>query len=121
MSSYNKAFGKWGEDKAKEFLTNNGYTILKENYRCSLGEIDIIAEKCNAIVFIEVKSRSSTRFGTPGEAVDYRKQQKYYKMALYFIQRHNYFDKDYRFDIIEVYAPSSEEYRINHIVNAFQV
>lgn len=117
MSSHNKLLGKRGEEKARQFLQQSGYTIVAKNYRCRQGEIDIIARIDNTLVFIEVKTRSGIEYGTPGEAVDYRKQAKYRSVAQSFIQRYGYYDMDYRFDIIEIYA--YKDFQLNHIINAF--
>ncbi|EAX48690.1 protein of unknown function UPF0102 [Thermosinus carboxydivorans Nor1] len=68
--------GKMGENAAADYLARNGYKILMRNYRCRIGEIDIVAERQGTIVFVEVKTRSSEKFGFPAEAVNYRKQQK---------------------------------------------
>ncbi|WP_408643039.1 YraN family protein [Thermosinus carboxydivorans] len=72
----NIMMGKMGENAAADYLARNGYKILMRNYRCRIGEIDIVAERQGTIVFVEVKTRSSEKFGFPAEAVNYRKQQK---------------------------------------------
>lgn len=72
----NNIEGKKGEIKAVLFLKQHSYKILETNFKNKIGEIDIIAEKDGVIVFIEVKNRSTYRFGRPIEAVDFRKQNK---------------------------------------------
>ena len=64
-------FGRRGEDAACAYLLRHGYSIIERNYRCRRGEIDIIAAKDGGAVFVEVKTRRSLKFGTPGMAVTY--------------------------------------------------
>ena len=77
-----KEIGNSGEDAAAEFLEKNGLTVLKRNFYCRAGEIDIIAREEDTIVFAEVKTRISKEYGTPAEFVDYRKQEKIMKTAV---------------------------------------
>lgn len=114
----NDPLGRLGERAAAEFLKKSGYTILANNYRAKPGEIDLIASAKNVVVFIEVKTRRSTAFGTPAEAVNYRKQQKIIKTALCYLQQHGLQDVPVQFDIVEVYV-AEPEYRCVHITNAF--
>ncbi len=108
--------GRVGEKRAVEFLKKKGFKILKTNYKTVLGEIDIIAQDNEVIVFIEVKTRTSDVFGAPAEAVDKKKQEKYYKTATYYLQKEKKLDSECRFDVIEI-----ENGQINHIFNAFGV
>jgi putative endonuclease len=78
----------WGiksEEKAAKYLENLGYKIIKRNYRCQLGEIDIIAVENEVLCFVEVKSRSKNDFGFPMDAVNKRKQAKIIKVAEYYL------------------------------------
>lgn len=120
MSTYKKELGKWGEDQSYQYLIDNGYRIVYQNYRCPLGEIDIVASKDSQLIFVEVKTRRSTSFGTPAEAVNYRKQMKYHKTALHFINESKSHNSSYRFDIMEVVVKQNDTFDINHIINAFQ-
>ena len=105
------------ENIAKDYLINNGYTILEMNHRNKCGEIDIIAEIGDCLVFCEVKYRSSLKYGDPLEAVDFRKQRKIYKAAMYYCTVNNiYFNRNIRFDVIGIYKNTE----IQHIVNAFE-
>jgi len=92
--------GKIGEEKAIVFLKNNGYKILDKNFRTRFGEIDIIAEEKNDIVFIEVKTRTNYSFGVPQLAVDIKKQKKITKAALHYIKIKNISNKNFRFDVV---------------------
>ena len=102
---------------AKEYLIKNKYNILETNFRTRIGEIDIIAKKNDIIVFVEVKSRKSLKFGMPYEAVDHRKMQKIIKVAQNYIVYRSRGDTQYRFDIVEVFL--NEKNKINHIEDAF--
>ena len=126
MDKYNKRLGDYGEDCATSFLKLKGYTILERNYRAGRGgEIDIIAEdKKGVLVFLEVKTRSSTVMGDPSEAVNYYKRKNIINTALKYIHRNNLYEKDARFDVIEVLLSNKgilKIPRINHIKEAFEV
>lgn len=108
--------GRAGESIALRYLTNNRANILETNYRINSGEIDIIAKINEELVFIEVKSRTSIKFGYPAEAVDYRKIRKIVNTAKYYILKNNLNNVPIRFDVIEIYL---NDKKINHIVNAF--
>lgn len=115
-----KKLGDFGETIAKQYLIGKGYNILTESFRCKSGEIDIIAQIEDYIVFIEVKTRTSFTYGMPAEAVNRKKQIRYGKIASMYILNNRLFDKSYRFDVIEIYMPSYNSYTINHIKNAFE-
>lgn len=110
--------GKIGEKLATKYLEQNKYRIIKQNFRCKQGEIDIIAidEQCKEqqIVFIEVKTRTSLEFGTPAEAVNKIKKQHIARTAKFFLYLNNIKGADIRFDTIEVLL-SNNKYKINHI------
>lgn len=80
-----KDLGQWGEARAADFLSARGYKILAQNYRSRFGEIDIIASHQGALVFVEVKARSTARFGTPAEAVTRRKLVKLQRLMMDFM------------------------------------
>lgn len=101
MSLYKKQIGAEGEEAAARYLLQNKYTILERNYRCKLGEIDIIAKDRGDMVFIEVKTRSSMDYGLPCEAVNYRKQDKIKKVAQLYLMNKS-IDMNVRFDIVEI-------------------
>ena len=113
---YKKLLGRAGEKLAQKFLKGKGYKIVKTNYKTYLGEIDIIAEDEGVIVFVEVKTRTSENYGLPCEAVDKKRQERYYKTATYYLQKEKKTDAECRFDVIEI-----ENGEINHIFNAFGV
>lgn len=109
--------GKKGESIAKDYLISKGYRILETNYRNKIGEIDIIALDKDILVFIEVKTRTSIKFGYPYEAVNKRKQNKIINCSYIYVQFHKLMNCQLRYDIIEVYLTS--EIKVNHILNSF--
>lgn len=111
--------GDLGEQAAATYLSQSGYTILERKYRRKIGEIDIIAKINQTLVFIEVKTRSSTRYGFPAEAVTYRKQQKIMYTALCYLQQIKQEDACCRFDVIEIFLTDLDVVKYNHILNAF--
>jgi len=120
MKILNKTIGNYGENLAREYIEKKGYIILEENFLCKLGEIDIIAKDNNYICFIEVKTRSSKRYGTPLESITNAKKRKLYKTAQYYICLKNIHKSYFRFDAIEVTLISSgEPPNITLIKNAF--
>ena len=93
--------GKRGELLAEKFLERKGYEVIEKNFRCRLGEIDLIAEEGEEIVFVEVKCRSGTAFGFPEEQVSWRKQRKLWRLAeLYLKGRRK--DQPARIDIVAI-------------------
>ncbi len=113
--------GLWGEDKAVEYLKNQGYRILSRNFHSKFGEIDIIAIKNKIICFIEVKTRKKIFYGLPSQAVNYSKQKKLILTAEYFLTRNYSQNFAYRFDVIEVFYYNSYIFSINHIKGAFEL
>jgi putative endonuclease len=112
--------GRRGEVLATEFLVEQRYIIVEKNYRKPYGEIDIIARDGDTLVFIEVKTRQSTVFGTPFEAVDQRKQRQISRVAQEYLQVHAYFDMPARFDVIGVRLDRENRLvGIEHLKNAF--
>ncbi len=110
-------YGKKNEALATSYLKKKGYTIIANNYKNKIGEIDIIAKYNNTTVFVEVKGRMSRKFGDPFEAIDYRKQNKIRMVATMYLKEHNLIDAPCRFDAISVLGDTDAE--IRHIENAF--
>jgi putative endonuclease len=109
--------GKEGEKIAAAFLKKNGYRIIETNYRCTLGEIDIIAREKNELVFVEVKTRKSVELGYPEQAVGRNKQKKMSQLALWYLQKKNA-DTEARFDVVAItISDAGNEIRL--IKNAF--
>ncbi|MBR0190280.1 MAG: YraN family protein [Clostridia bacterium] len=108
--------GKVGEDKAVSYLKKQGFKIAERNYKNAFGEIDIIAKDGEYTVFIEVKTRADDAFGAPSEAVDFRKRQKYGRIAKGYLAGKGLADAACRFDVIEI-----EDGKINHVKDAFSL
>lgn len=108
--------GKLGEDLACEYLEKNGYTVLERNFFCNSGEIDIVAKdwKNNEIVFVEVKTRSNFKYGSPVESVHKLKQKRMLYAIRYYIYLKKYEKSFIRIDVIEVFI-NKKSYRINHL------
>lgn len=111
--------GLWGEVYAARFLRDNGYEIIAGNYRCRMGEIDIIAEKDGIVSFVEVKARNEDPMYRPMEAVDSQKQKRLIAAADYYMLEIK--DEIHScFDVIEVTLDENYKIKnINHIKNAF--
>lgn len=106
--------GREGENAAVDYLKQEGYKILERNFFCRQGEIDAIALDGNYIVFIEIKSRTSTEYGLPSEAVTKRKLEHMIKTIKYYLYIRNLENENIRIDVIEVYVKEGK-YKINHI------
>ena len=113
--------GRNGESLAASYLQDLGYTIIDRNYRKRFGEIDLIGEEKDTLVFIEVKTRTSLRFGSPLEAVDRRKQRRMIRAAQDYILRHRLDNRPARFDVVAVLILQGKKPRIEHVRNAFDV
>lgn len=96
------SLGKMGEEKATEYLLQHGYKIIERNFRCTLGEMDIIAEEDGYLVFVEVRSRHDSNFGLPQETVNWVKQRKLKQLASYYLKIKKGWNRKCRFDVIGV-------------------
>ena len=123
MTMKTKNLGVDGENFAADYLKSKGYEILEKNFRFGRNaEIDIIAQREDEIIFVEVKTRSNFNLGRPAEAVTIHKQQKIILAAQNFLQLNNFFDRNCRFDVIEIFASNKNfSWTINHIENAFEI
>ena len=116
-----KQDGDWGEALAAEYLEARGCRIVEREWRCRLGEIDLIAEQEGTLLFVEVKLRTNLRYGMPRESVTAKKQEKLRSAALLYLSMHG-LDASARFDVAEVYTDvhhSARSTRIEYIENAF--
>jgi len=114
-----RALGESGETVAAAHLRVLGWRILREHYRCSGGEVDLIAEDEGTLVFVEVKTRRGSTFGEPAEAVDARKRARLLAAAESYLASEHGFDQACRFDVVEVVFSRDERARVRHIRNAF--
>ena len=117
-----RQLGKWGEEQALLFLNDRGYSTVAAGYRSRFGEIDLIVKNRDFIVFVEVKLRKNTNFAYAREYVGKAKQKKLIATANLWLASHSRINLQPRFDVIEIYAPESENTKapeIIHIENAF--
>lgn len=120
MKFTTKQTGNRGEDYAAEYLKKHKYKIIERNYSKPYGEIDIIAEQKEYLVFVEVKTRRVNTLVEPSFSVNYKKQEHIRNTALAYIDEHN-IDRPCRFDVCEVYINSDnlKLISINYIEDAF--
>jgi putative endonuclease len=115
--SSTQQIGSFSEQQACRFLEAKGLRLLTQNYRCMSGEIDLIMQHGNDVVFVEVRTRNHKGYGNPFESVNFAKQRKLHKTATHFLQKQNWIDKvDCRFDIIGI-----SNGQIEWIQNAFSI
>jgi putative endonuclease len=112
------SFGRVGEDLAAGHYRKQGFAILDRNYRCRQGEIDIVAGRGPLVVFCEVKSRHSSRWGEPSEAVGWRKQQRLRALAASWLADHRPAARELRFDVVSVVVRDGVP-ELTHIPDAF--
>ncbi len=112
-----RELGRLGENLAKKFLTARSYKIIKENFWCRYGEVDLIAEEANDLVFIEVKLLKSVSFILPQEQVDRKKQEQIKRVTRYYLSRYPK-TKNIRFDVVAINYQQGNS-RIKIFKNAF--
>jgi putative endonuclease len=120
MKAINKTLGARGEKLAVQYLQKKGYKVIERNYRCQWGEIDLVARDKGSLIFVEIKSRSSSGFGLPQDAVDQFKQAKLIQVAKAYMAEHHLQETiPTRFDVVAVkLTPAGPE--IELIKDAFQ-
>lgn len=111
--------GKWGEQAAWDFFSKKGYQLCGRNIHLNVGELDLVVRKGNTIVFVEVKTRYTHRWGQPYEAIHFGKQRKLVQLALIYLKKNRLMEGyEYRFDVISV-VPKEGVAEIEHIESAF--
>jgi len=111
--------GSRGEKLAVDFLKRRGYKIIQRNFRCREGEIDIIAQQGDCLVFVEVRTKKGSRFGTPEESVTLSKREKLISLANAYLQACDNPPAWWRIDVVAVeLAPDNKVSRLEHIENA---
>ena len=119
MTKWRRKQGQDGEQIAAAFLQRQGYRIEERNYRIRQGEIDIIAWDGSTLVFVEVKTKTQSRFGSPEEMVDRRKQQTMTRVAMVYVQQRRLEHTTLRFDVVAVrVGPDATPY-VTHVPEAF--
>jgi putative endonuclease len=121
MQDDRRALGAEGEARAAAFLARKGYRIVERNVRSGGVEMDIVASRGALVIFVEVKTRRSTRRGPPEAAVDVAKQRRLARGAAAWLRAHPTSARRVRFDVISCRAPASSAapWRIDHIESAF--
>lgn len=117
-----KLLGAWGEALAAEYLRKKHYKLVASGYQCRFGEIDLIVENRQFLVFVEVKLRKNGVFAQAMEYVDRRKQDRLRMTASFYLSS-NPTQLQPRFDVIEIYAPdgtNTHKPEIRHMEDAFQ-
>ena len=115
-----KHTGQQAEDSACHYLKMQGLSLIERNYSCTHGEIDLIMKDNSTTVFIEVRFRRDTRFGSGAESVDYRKQKKLLSTAAHYLQKNPKAAKGAcRFDVISLTVNNGEQ-QLDWIPDAFQ-
>ena len=107
--------GREGEQVAAEYLERAGLRVLDRNWRCAEGEIDIVAAERQVMVVCEVKTRSSTRFGTPLEAITRHKQARLRRLAMRWLVVHGVLFDEVRIDVIGLIRDKAGHYEIEHV------
>jgi len=97
-----RKLGQLGEHVAADYLESQGYVILARNWRCPVGEIDLVAQDGEALVFVEVRARRGDRFGTPEESITRDKQARLLELAQAYLQEARLGDQDWRIDVVAI-------------------
>lgn len=113
------SLGDRGEIIACEFLRKHGYTILEKNYKCALGEIDVVAKRKGRFTFVEIKTRSGPKYGAPQEAVDSKKQAKLLQLAAWYLKEKKAGDVPVSFDVVAVIWKGDQAPEVRLIADAF--
>lgn len=121
MSHERRAFGQLSESEAERYLRRKGYRILDRNVRSARGELDLVAQVADTLVFVEVKARRTSAYGGAVHAVDGRKQARLVRLAAQYLARHRVRNRPCRFDVVLCTGGTTAPSGIEHIENAFEV
>ncbi len=122
MTYQTKELGRWGEDWAARFLKKKRYRIVERNYRCRLGEIDIVARWKDTLVFVEVKTRRDEEDIPPQYSVNRRKQRQIIRTAHVYLKEHYLSGERCRFDVVAIVAGDGKKpQEIRHLPGAFRL
>ncbi|MFG1910538.1 YraN family protein [Kribbella sp. NPDC048928] len=112
------AVGQYGEDLAARYLTSNGFAVLERNWRCELGEIDIVAREGDTLVICEVKTRRGLNYGTPLEAITYKKLTTLRRLAGRWLQTHQVRAASIRIDVVAIVFDNTTSPQVDHLRGA---
>lgn len=110
-----RSVGDWGEDLACRHLQALGWEVVDRNWRCPDGELDVVARDGRFLVFCEIKTRRSERFGSPVEAVDVEKARRLRRLAWAWLTEHGQRHHDFRIDVLGVLGPTGARPRVMHL------
>lgn len=113
--THNQALGAYGELLAARYLTQQGMVLLDHNWRCPVGELDLVLREGNTLVICEVKTRTSNDYGTPHEAIDRSKVERLRRLAAAWLRVHSAHPDDIRLDLVAVLQPRGGEPEIDHV------
>lgn len=119
MAAGHLKLGQEGEEIARDYLVRQGYVILERNWRCRMGELDIICSKGDMIVFVEVKTRVENSLGLPGEAMTAEKGEKLWKAAAQYLSKNQLWEQPCRFDLITA-TKGKDSFVLEHITNVVE-
>ena len=121
MTNARQTLGQRGEQYAAQYLTDRQYVICARNWHCARGEIDLIAEKGNLLIFVEVRTRRGDRLGTPEESITPAKRARLIAAAQTYLDEHDQADRDWRIDVVAIdIGPHGEVKRCTLIENAIE-
>lgn len=113
--TYNAALGTYGEALAERHLTETGMVVLERNWRCELGEIDLVLRESDVLVVCEVKTRSSDAYGSPHEAITPAKAARLRRLAARWVSEHDVRPREIRIDLVAVLRPRRGACEIEHV------
>ena len=120
--THQKRLGDWGETEARRYLERKAYVFMERNFRVPEGEIDLVMQDGDIVVFIEVKTRTSDSFGTPEESVSREKRKRLMRAAWIFLQERERIDDSWRIDVVAIEAsPNWTIQRLDHYQSAFDI
>jgi putative endonuclease len=121
MTNARHSLGQRGEDYAAQYLIDHGYVLRARNWRCPVGEIDLVTEKDGRLIFVEVRTRRGDRLGTPEESITPAKRAKLIAAAQTYLAEHEQTDRDWRIDVVAIEIGSRGEVkRCTLIENAIE-
>jgi len=118
MNKSRKMFGRWGEDEARKFLENCGIKIIAQNIHTQYGEIDILGQGEGQLIFIEVKTSRTRKFGHPEISVNSIKREHMVNSAMQYLQENDFLARDWRIDVISIEIDQSGQKEIHWFKNA---
>ena len=117
-----KRLGEWGEVEAQRYLEAMGYVFVERKYRAPEGEIDLVMQDGDIVAFVEVKTRSSNKFGSPEESVSKVKRQRLQRAAWAFLEEHEMLNASWRIDVVAIETSTNRTIlRLDHYPNAFDI